>query len=192
MQKTLKCKYKEIDMSSVQKIGVISAIAASLFMTSLTANAASDSVPVNITASVVNNTCTPDWAVSGVNVDLSRVAVKDFGSDKVGSTNTFTLNLKDCGSDATKVTVSASGAADGTDASLFSNTVSSTSGVGVGIWGGPSQTTQMKPNGDGNVEYPISNNAANMTFMVKLMQTGDSTPVAGQVKSTVTMTIAYQ
>lgn len=179
-------------MSSVKRIGVISAIAASLLMASSAANAASDSVPVNITATVVNNTCTPDWSVSGVNVDLSRVAVKDFASDKVGSTKTFTLNLKDCGSDATKVTVSASGAADSTDASLFSNTVSSTSGVGVGIWGGASQDTQMKPNGDGSVEYSISNNAANMTFMAKLMQTGDTSPVAGEVKSTVTMTITYQ
>lgn len=174
----------------MKEILVAGAITSSLLV-SMNANAASDSVPVNITATVVENTCTPSWELSGMNVDFSRVSVKDFGVGKAAGQKSFSLSLKDCGANATKVSVTASGSPDGTDSKLFANSVSTTSGVGVAIWGGPSQSTQMTPDGQVSVEYPITDNASTMTFSARLMQSGSTAPVAGDVKSTITMTVTY-
>lgn len=157
------------------------------------ASAASDTATVNITATVVDNTCTPQWSDSGVSVDLNRVSLNDFGTNKIGAEKTFTLSLTDCGSDTTKVTVTASGTEDGTDSSLFSNLESDgATGVAVAIWGDSSQSTQLTPDGLTSAEYTVSNQAVDMTFLARLMQTGDTTPTAGSVRSTVTLTMDYE
>lgn len=157
------------------------------------AGAASDSATVNVTATVVDNTCTPQWSDSGVSVDLNRVSLKDFGADKIGAEKTFTLSLTDCGSDTTKVVVTASGAEDNTDSRLFSNLESSgATGVAVAIWGDSTQSTQLTPDGLTSAEYTVSNQAVDMTFLARLMQTGDTAPTAGSVKSTVTLTMDYE
>ena len=157
------------------------------------ASAASDTATVNVTATVVDNTCTPQWSDSGVSVELNRVSLKDFGSDKVGAEKTFTLSLTDCGSDTTKVTVTASGTEDGTDSSLFSNLeTDGAEGVAVAIWGDSSQSTQLTPDGLTSAEYTVSNQAVDMTFLARLMQTGTATPTAGSVRSTVTLTMDYE
>lgn len=156
-------------------------------------SAASDTATVNITATVVDNTCTPQWSDSGVSVDLNRVSLNDFGTDKIGAEKTFTLSLTDCGSDTTKITVTASGTEDGTDSSLFSNLESDgATGVAVAIWGDSSQSTQLTPDGLNSAEYTVSNQAVDMTFTARLMQTGDATPTAGSVRSAVTLTMDYE
>jgi hypothetical protein len=96
---------------------------------------------------------------------------------------TFTLSLTDCGSDTTKVVVTASGAEDNTDSRLFSNLESSgATGVAVAIWGDSTQSTQLTPDGLTSAEYTVSNQAVDMTFLARLMQTGDTAPTAGSEK----------
>jgi len=172
---------------------VMSGIAAAMLTVSLGAQAASESATINISATVVDNTCTPDWTSAGKEVNMNRVSVDDFGSDKIGASQSFTLNLTDCGAGTTKVKVTASGAADASDSSLFSNTLAdSATGVGVGVWGGPAQATQLNPAGSNSVEYAVENNAVNMTFLTKLMKTGTTAITAGNLKSIVTLTVDYE
>jgi type 1 fimbria pilin len=166
---------------------------ASLIAVPTSSQAASDTASINITATVVDNTCTPQWSTSGVNVEMNRVSLKDFGGDKVGATKDFTLSLDGCGSGATTVKVTAKGDSDTTDGVLFKNTVSNgATGVGVGIWGDNSQATQMKPDASNSVTYAIENSKVDMKFLAKLMLTGKTAPGTGEVKSVVTMTVDYQ
>lgn len=179
-------------MFSIKKIAMLT-VTTALFSVSMGANAATDSAVVNITATVVNNTCTPTWTGAGVDVALGRVSQKDFGGAKTAGDTPFNLKLEGCGADATTVTVKASGSPDLVDANIFKNEDSSGStGVGVAIFGDETQSTQMKPNGDGSVTYTIANNQVDMAFKAQLKQTGADAPTSGAVKSTVTLNIEYQ
>lgn len=176
-------------MKIVKYTAALSLIATCLFSN---AQAATDSATINLSATVVDNTCTTEWSTAGVDVNMNRVSLQDF-SDKVGASKNFTLSLKDCGADTTTVKVTATGTPDDQDNTLFSNTeAKGASGVGFSIWGGSTQATQMKPDGSGTAEYTITDGKADMVFLAKLMQTGTDTPGTGEVKSIVTMTVDYQ
>ncbi|PJR62134.1 fimbrial protein [Raoultella sp. T31] len=183
-------------MTLMIKKTLLTAATVSLLALSPGIQAASDSATVNITATVVDNTCTPQWSMNGVDVAMGRVSLKDFGSDKIGATEAFTLNLAGCGSGATSVKVTASGVSDATDSSLFKNTETTegvaATGVGVEIWGDSDQATKMAPDGSNSVMYPIANSKADMTFLARLKQSGATAPGAGAVKSVVTMIFDYQ
>lgn len=181
-------------MFNVKNLASVVVAATTLSIMSPDAEAAQSTATVNVTATVVDNTCTPEWDAKGVNVELNRVSTKDFagGSGAIGKEQQFHLKLKNCGSGATKVKVTASGTPDGTNKDLFQNSNGGAKNVAVGIWGGDTQATSMKPDGSGEVEYAIANSAADMVFLAKLMQTGADVPTPGQVKSTVTLTVSYQ
>ena len=160
---------------------------------SWSASAASDSVGVVVTATVVDNTCTPQWSPSGVMVEMGRVSIKDFGADGTGATKPFIISLTDCGSDTTKVTVTATGTEDIVDSSLFANVLADgASGVAVGLWGGADLSTQFVPNGAISVEYPVVNQSVDMSFIAALMRTGANAPGAGAVKSTIGLVVNYE
>lgn len=168
-------------------------ITVSLLMSVMNAHAASDSATVNITASVVDNTCTPQWSEGGVNVAMNRVSLNDFGADRVAATKNFTLSLANCGSGATTVKVRAAGTSDMTDSALFRNSAAGgATGVGVGVWGDSAQATQLLPDGSNNVEYTIADNRVDMVFQAKLMKSGVEAPSIGEVNSVVTMMVDYQ
>ena len=69
-------------MTLMIKKTLLTAATVSLLALSPGIQAASDSATVNITATVVDNTCTPQWSTNGVDVAMGRVSLKDFGSDK--------------------------------------------------------------------------------------------------------------
>lgn len=167
-----------------------------LSVLALPVQAASTSAKVNITATVVDNSCTPSWADAGVDVALGRASLADFGSQgAVAQTKAFNLKLTDCGADTTKVNVTASGTADTSDAGAFANSSSETgaaTGVGFTLWGDDSQSTQLTPDGLTSVEYAAADQAINMNFLAKIEQDSAATPTAGDAKSTVTLTINYE
>lgn len=180
-------------MTSLKKSTLACAFTATLLVPVTSAQAASDSATVNITASVVDNTCTPQWNAGGVDVAMNRVSLLDFGEDKVAATKNFTLSLANCGAGATTVKVHAVGTSDSVDSTLFNNTApSGATGVGIGLWGGETQATQLNPDGSNSVEYTIADSKVDMVFLAKLMKSGDATPSVGEVKSTVTMMVDYQ
>ncbi|MGL5969094.1 MAG: fimbrial protein [Kluyvera sp.] len=178
-------------MASIKKNVMAGMISLVILPLSWGVQAASDTATINITATVVDNTCTPEWTAA-VPVNLGRAAVRDFTAPgAVGASSTFDLKLKDCGADTTKVKVTASGAADGSNSELFKNTGGAT-GVGIALFGDATQSTQLKP-GSGEVEYDIAGKTdAVMTFKAELRQSADAKPAAGDVVSMVTLTMAYE
>lgn len=179
-------------MGSIRVNGISCAFTLLLSAACMQAMGASDNAVVNLTATVVNNTCTPQWSTAGETVAFNRVAQKEFVDKRVGATKQFTLSLTDCGSDAASVQVTAAGIANSIDNSLFANTVSGgATEVGIGLWGGSAQATQMKPDGSNSVEYAIANQKADMVFEARLMQAGSIVPGTGEFKSVITMTVSY-
>jgi type 1 fimbria pilin len=166
----------------------------SLLMIMPGAQAATDSATITISATVVDSTCTPDWTAS-VPVQLGRAAIRDFNAaGDVGASNSFELKLKDCGSGATVVKVTASGTGDDDNPGLFKNEAASggASGVAVALFGGPEQSTQLKP-GEDEAEYDITGDTApTLTFKAELRQSGATKPTAGDVQSSATLTLTYE
>lgn len=172
---------------------VVLLMSVSIASTAINVYAASDSAKVNVTATVVDNTCTPSWSASGINVPLGRASLRDFtGTGSSGISKPFTLDLEGCGSGSTSVTVTADGTPDATNQTLFGNgTSSGADGVALGLFGGSNQTTQLLPNGGSSVDYQIVDNKVSMGFIAKLIQTKSSAPTAGDFSSVVTLNVAY-
>ncbi|WP_072209177.1 fimbrial protein [Pantoea stewartii] len=180
-------------MKSTKKITAVLLLNMSIACAATNVYAASDSANVNVTATVVDNTCTPSWSASGINVPLGRASLRDFtGTGSSGATKFFSLDLTGCGAGAKSVTVTADGTPDGTNQTLFANGSSSgADGVALGLYGGSSQTTQLLPNAGSSVDYPIVDNKVSMGFTAKLIQTKSSAPTSGDFSSVVTLNIAY-
>lgn len=180
---------------NIKKLCSASAIALAVYASSWGAHAAdATSAIVNMTATVVGQTCTPSWASSGnVSVDLGKVSAKDLVSQSdVGSARPFSLSLTNCDSGVTKVSVTAAGTPDGTDASAFKNTGDAT------LFGGDDGTQQLMPDGSSSVLYSITGGAGNMPFSAKLIRSAatdvdDNKGVKnGSVISTATLYMTYQ
>ncbi|MGA4368253.1 fimbrial protein [Pantoea ananatis] len=161
--------------------------------TACNASAASNSAILNVTATVVDNTCTPGWPAAGVPVQLGRASLKDFdGAGAVGASKPFELDLKDCGSGSTYVTVTANGTPDTNNQSLFANGSSAgATGVGLGLYGGNDQTTSLLPNGSNSVKYTVMDSKVSMGFIAKLIQSNATKPTSGEFTSIVTLNVAY-
>ncbi|KHE01056.1 hypothetical protein NL54_11570 [Pantoea stewartii] len=155
--------------------------------------AATETAKINVTATVVDNTCTPGWSASGINVSLGRASLRDFtGTGESGAAKTFHLDLEGCGAGAKSVTVTADGTPDGTNQTLFANsTRSGAAGVALGLYGGSTQATQLLPNGSSSVDYAIVDSKVRMDFTAKLIQTSATAPTAGDFSSIVTLNVAY-
>ncbi|MBP2167370.1 type 1 fimbria pilin [Erwinia toletana] len=179
------------------KMAALASVVVALFTVSLNTQAASESATVNITAEVADNTCTPEWGSSDVNVQMGKASQHDFnGKGKVVLTKPFTLKLKDCGDAASQVTVIANGMVDSGDADAFANTLSTESGgaggVAILLYGGEGQNKKITPNGATPVIYKVTGHKVDMDFTAKLEQSSAATVTAGNVKSVVTMQINYE
>ncbi|MCU5774373.1 type 1 fimbrial protein [Erwiniaceae bacterium BAC15a-03b] len=179
------------------KITALASVVVALFVSSLNAQAASESATVNITAEVADNTCTPEWGSSEVNVLMGKASQHDFtGKGKVVLSKPFTLKLKDCGDAASQVTVTASGLVDAGDADAFANTLNAESGgaggVAILLYGGEDQSKKITPNGATPVTYKVISHKVDMNFTAKLEQSSAAAVTAGNVKSVVTMQINYE
>ncbi|MBD8109345.1 MULTISPECIES: fimbrial protein [Erwiniaceae] len=152
---------------------------------------AGDTADINITATVIVRTCTPDWN-STKDVPLGSVD----GSGKKGQDNIaskdFTLDLKDC-TGVSKVKVTAKGTPDSKDVTAFKNAATDTaaSGVAVYLLGGPQTNTRLDPDGNTAAEYSVTDNAVSMGFKAVLEGNGDNI-VAGAVKVPVTLSMVYE
>lgn len=187
---------------SFQNMRSACAIAVALFAASngvYAATADAASATINITAEVTGATCTPSWNGSTpVSIDLGQVSATDMAAKgDVGSLKPFTLKLSDCDKSVSKVAVIAGGTADATDPTAFANTLtgdSAASGVAVALFGGDDQATQIQPGSTTPAEYSVTNGAAEMTFMAKLLRTAadDKGVTNGKVSSTATLYMSYE
>ena len=180
-------------MPSTKKIGTVFLMNMFIACAVTDAYAASDSAKVTVTATVVDNTCTPSWSASGIDVALGRASLRDFsGTGSSGATKTFALDLEGCGSGSKSVTVTADGTPDTTNQTLFANATSNgAKGVALGLYGGSTKASQLLPNAGSSVDYQIVDNKVSMGFTAKLIQTSASSPTSGDFSSIVTLNVAY-
>lgn len=152
------------------------------------------SVDITVTGQIISNTCTVDATKSDLEPVLDTVSDRDMkGKGTVKGQKDINIVLTDCGADTTKVEVTASGTAQDTtaDANAFSNTGEAT---GVGLYFYETDgATKFSP--DGSVKEtvtlsPDDSDNATMTFKAGYVSVVD-TPVAGDFKSQVTLTLAY-
>ncbi|MBD8109344.1 MULTISPECIES: fimbrial protein [Erwiniaceae] len=189
----------------MKKIGTVSMTGAALLAASWGAQAtdASDTSPaaqVHFTATVTGNTCTPEWTLgSKMEVPFGKIADTTLATvGDVGSTQPFTLSLKNCDSGIKKVAVSALGTADGSDKKAFANTAASSgaaSGVAVTLWGGSDHSTQLTPDATSQAEYKVTDGAAAMSFVAKLERSaavGEKGTKDGSVESIANLYLDYE
>lgn len=188
--------YMFLTTNRVSKLNIIALI---LLTSSESALGASDSATVNITATVSDNTCTPEWDSAGVDVPMGKASLRDFASQgDVALTKTFNLKLDNCGDGASRVKVTSSGEPDNYDPKAFKNAIDASSGgaegVAITIFGDASQSTQMMPDGSSSVEYDvdIESKTVDMKFLAKLEQSGSAQVKVGDVKSVINMTVSYE
>ncbi|ARZ00123.1 fimbrial protein [Yersinia ruckeri] len=184
---------------TVNRTSKLNIIALILLTSSGGALAASDSATVNITATVSDNTCTPEWDSAGVDVPMGKASLRDFASQgDVALTKIFNLKLDNCGQGASRVKVTASGEPDNYDPKAFKNVIDASSsgagGVAITIFGDATQSTQMMPDGSSSVEYDVDSESktVDMKFLAKLEQSSSTAATAGDVKSVVNMTVDYE
>lgn len=152
---------------------------------------AGDTANINITATVVVRTCTPDWSSTN-DVPLGSVdASGKKGQDNIASKD-FTLGLNDC-TGVSKVKVTASGTADSQDTTAFKNMATDTaaSGVAVYLLGGTQTNTRLDPGGNTFAEYPVTDGAVSMAFKA-VLEGNNENIVAGAVKVPVTLNMVYE
>lgn len=180
-------------MIFISKNTIASALSVALLCITSGAHAATESATINITGTVVDNTCTPEWTTSNVPVDIGRAAVRDFtGAGVAGKSAEFHLKLKDCGTETTNVKVAASGSPD-SNADLFKNDAANNpaTNVGIALFGGDGETTQLKP-GAGEASYTIAGSStADLAFRAELQQSGSNKPTAGDFSTAITLTLSY-
>lgn len=182
-------------MKYTQKTALTGAIMTALLAFSYGAQAATATATVNVTATVVANTCTPQWSGAQA-LDVGRASMTDFtGTDAVGASNTLDLKLINCGADTTKVKVTADGTPDNGNGDLFANTESGgATGVAFALFGGDDQNTQLKPKNASNVEYAVDSGSktVDMIFRADLKQLSETPPTSGKVTSAITLTMTYE
>ncbi|MGJ0193045.1 fimbrial protein [Pantoea sp. RRHST58] len=153
---------------------------------------AGDMASVDVTATLVNRTCTPDWTndPNKTNIKLGTI---DAASAAKGDLKTveFTLGLTDC-NDVKKVKVTAQGHAHPSATTEFGNTASNGAlGFAVHLEGGPNEDTRLKPDASTSVTYPLTNNAVDMKFKATLEKVADKT-TSGEFSAPITLTMDYE
>lgn len=152
---------------------------------------AGDTAQINVTASVIVRTCTPDWGASPQEVPLGTVD----GSGKKGQDNIaskdFSLHLKNC-TGVKNVEVTATGSADSQDNKAFQNAATDSPAEGVAVYlTGGSDNARLVPNSNTGVNYPVSGGDVTMGFKAVLEGNGDNL-TGGAVKVPVTLNVNYE
>lgn len=157
-------------------------------------NATTDTAVITITGKVIANTCTFDSSSSDINPKLIDISDRDIkGVGKTGGSKPIKIVLKDCGADVKTVEVKAEGTADIDDSKAFKNISTSNAAKGVGIYLYQNETGDEKfdPQGSIKKSYDLTKNQ-DTTLIFRAAYVGTSaTVVAGNVQSTVTLTMTY-
>lgn len=158
------------------------------------AQAASDTATITITGRVVANTCTISSGSKEQAIQLQSIADRDI-QDKgaTGGDNDVNIVLRDCGSAASKVKVSAWGNADADDITAFANAISSSDGgaEGVGLYFYQTGGEKFLPDGSVTESSDLIPSADN-TLIYKAAYVGTKgTVAAGSFRTVVNMGFEY-
>lgn len=153
-----------------------------------------DGGKINFTGKVIANACTFDSLSSDINPKLSDISDRDItGVGKIGGNKRIKIVLKDCGADVKKVEVKAEGTADTNDSKAFKNisTPNAAKGVGIYLYKNDTGDEKFDPQGSIKKSYDLTKNQ-DTTLIFRAAYVGTSAAVvAGNVQSTVTLTMTY-
>lgn len=159
------------------------------------AYAATDTAIITITGKVVANTCTMSSGSATQTVTLNDIADRDIrGKGVTGGDKNISIVLKDCGTAASAVKVSAWGSADSEDNQAFGNAIAKSDGGADGValyFYQTNGTTKYNP--DGSVtETSNLTPAADNTLNYKASYVGTKdTVAAGSFMTVVNMNFEY-
>lgn len=162
--------------------------------------AASDPVSIEITGTLLNNTCTIDETNSDLSPSMGELSVRDLkGKGATLGNRDIKIALKDCGKDITRgIDVSAKGTNDDAqdNGTGFKNATTVEAGGASGVALQFYETDKSTPfTTDGNTKETISsglNDGTNtLTFAAAYISTTDE-PAAGAFSTTVELTLAYK
>jgi len=163
------------------------------------------SIAINFTGKVVDNTCATASVDNGNTVRFGSISLANFtGVGSVGKTVPFTITFSDCGVSAmaqiyfSGTTTNAIGAVD--------NKVNATAGttrlvgidpysrnIGVQIWDGVYQLRSDDITATVSPYFSLSGSAPRQrTLMAKVVQTTDSPPTLGGLDASGTLFVVYE
>ncbi|MEO3990135.1 fimbrial protein [Pseudocitrobacter cyperus] len=147
---------------------------------------------VNITGTIDDNTCTLSPDSQNFTVEMGQVSNRQFyHAGDGGAYVLFTINLEDCGSTASGVSVSFSGAADSLNPILLALTggADSASGVGIALYNG--DKTPVAPGDISNLQPLIPGQAtARLNFYARYVADG-ATVTPGSANASATFVLNY-
>lgn len=159
--------------------------------------ASEEPVAINITGTIINNTCTVDTNGSDLNPELAPVSARDLkGVSTTAGQMDINIALKDCGKDITRgIIVTADGTPDSSDPDgyAFMNSYTgegAATGVGLRFYKTDKQTP-FKTGSDTETISGLTEGNNTLTFAAAYVSTTDI-PQAGKFSSQVNLTIEYQ
>jgi len=147
---------------------------------------------VYVTGSITDNTCTLSPDSETITVGMGSVSNRQFYQAGAGADwQSFTINLENCGSTASGVTVSFSGAADSQNPDLLALTAGAgnASGVGVALY---NKDKSPIPLGENSQIQPLipGQQSAHLNFYARYGADG-STVAAGTANASATFILTY-
>lgn len=147
---------------------------------------------VNITGTINDNTCTLSPDSQNFTVTLGTVSNRQFYQAGDGSAwQAFSINLENCGSTASGVTVSFSGTADALNPDLLalSSSADAAAGVGIGIYN--ADKTPIALEGLSELQAVLPGEASvHLHFYARYVADG-GTVSAGEANASATFILTY-
>lgn len=188
----------------ILKMGLLAGLVALSIGNASAATASSAEAKVEITGEITAATCQAGWDVTkNIQVDLGKVSADKMTTPgDIGAIKPFVLSLTGC-SGVNTISVTAQGTPDATESSDFANTLKDgAAGVAVQVLGGPAQDTVITPDALTSVDYPVSGDTANLTFLAEMVRTAKAdtsngdTPTSGvtvgKLTSLATLYLTYE
>ncbi|MFE8047142.1 fimbrial protein [Brenneria goodwinii] len=147
---------------------------------------------MQLTATLVSNSCSVSVVSQEQTVNMGTLATKAFSAGKAGAPPVrFAINLENCGSAVSSVSATFSGAADANDATLLAlNADSIATHVAIAIL---DKDRNRIPLGNASEQYPLTAGVsdAQLVFYGQYVATQDSV-TAGSANGDATFTLNYQ
>jgi len=154
-----------------------------LLATVASAGAQAHAGRVYVTGSITDNTCTLTPDSETITVDMGSVSSRQFYQAGAGADwQPFTINLENCGSTVSGVSVSFSGAADSQSPDLLA-------GVGVALYNKNKSPIPLGENSQIQVLIP-GQQSAHLNFYARYVADG-STVAAGTANASATFILTY-
>lgn len=147
---------------------------------------------VNITGSILDNTCSVSSDSKNISVVLGNVDSRQFDTAGAGARyEPFTIHLENCGAAASRLRVTFSGIADAASPQLLAVTAGtgSAQGVGIGIYDTSKTLIPLNTAGE---DTPLTANQSSVSlpFFARYVADGQ-TVTTGPANATTTFSLAY-